>query len=65
MRLELSQATEVEKIRRRPMETNINPSLQEDESIVGPMEELIENQVDPNEPNCIVKIGNGLQKELA
>ena len=47
------------------METNIDPRLQEDESIAGPMEELIEIQVDPNEPSRVVKIGNGLKKELA
>ena len=29
------------------------------------MEELIEIQVDPNEPNNVVKIGKGLKKELA
>ena len=47
------------------METNINPYLQEDESIVGPVEELTEIQVDPNEPSCVVKIDKGLKKELA
>ena len=46
------------------METNINPHLQEDESTTGPMEELTEIKVDPNEPSCIVKIDKGLRKEL-
>ena len=47
------------------METNIDPYLQEDESIVGPMEELTEIQVDCNEPSRVVKISKGLKKELA
>ena len=40
MALELPQVMEVEKTSRGPMETNIDPRLQEDELIVGPMEEL-------------------------
>ena len=55
----------VEKISQGLMETNIDPHLQEDESTVGPMEELIEIQLEPNEPSCVVKIGKGLKKELA
>ena len=47
------------------METNIDPYLQEDKSIAGPMEELTEIQVDPNKPSRVVKIGKGLTKELA
>ena len=47
------------------METNIDPLLQEDESTTGPVEELTEIQVDPNEPSCIVKINKGLKKEVA
>ena len=47
------------------METNIDPHLQEHESTVGPMEELTEIQVDPNEPSHVVKIGKELKKELA
>ena len=47
------------------METNIDPRLQEDESTTGPMEELIEIQVDPNEPSRVVKIKKGLKEELA
>ena len=33
---------EVEKTSRGPMETNIDPRLQEDESTTGPVEELTE-----------------------
>ena len=29
------------------------------------MEELTEIQVDPNKPNCVVKISKGLKNELA
>ena len=47
------------------METNINPRLQEDESIVGPVEELVDVQVDPNELSHVTKIGKRLNKELA
>ena len=39
---ELPQAIEVEKISCGPIETNIDPYLQEDESIVGPVEKLTE-----------------------
>ena len=56
----------VEKISQEPMETNIDPRLLEDEStVVEPIEELIEIQVDPNEPCHVVKIDKGLRKELA
>ena len=47
------------------METNIDPCLQEDESTVGPVEELTEIQVDPNELSCVVKIDKGLKGERA
>ena len=47
------------------METNIDPRLQEDESIAGPMEELTEIQVEPNESSRVVKIDKGLKKVLA
>ena len=47
------------------METNIDPYLQEDESIMGSVEELTEIQVDPNEPSRVVKIEKRLKKELA
>ena len=57
---ELPQDMEVEKITRGSMETNIDLCLQEDESIVRLVEELIEIQVDPNEPSRVVKIGKGL-----
>ena len=63
--LELPQAIEVEKISQGPMETNIDTCLQEDESTTGPVEELTEIKVDPNEPSYVVKIGKGLKKELA
>ena len=46
------------------MEINIDPHLQKDESTVGPVEELIEIQVDPSKPNHVVKINKGLKKEL-
>ena len=47
------------------METNIDPYLQEYESTTGPVKELTEIQVDPNEPSLVVKIGKGVKKELA
>ena len=46
------------------METNIDPCLQEEEPTTGPIEELSEVQVDPNEPNRVIKIGKGLKGEL-
>ena len=55
---------EVEKISKGPMETNIDPRLQEDESTTGPIKELIEVQVDPSEPIRVIKIGKGLKREL-
>ena len=39
-RPKLPQAMEVEMVSRGPMDTNINPSLEEDESTAGPIEEL-------------------------
>ena len=62
---ELPQAIEVEKTSQGPMETNIDPRLQEDESTARPVEELIEIRVEHNEPSRVVKIGKGLKKELA
>ena len=56
---------EVEKISQGLMETNIDPHPQEDESTTGPVEELVEIWVDPNKPSRVVKIDNGLNKELA
>ena len=47
------------------MEINIDPRLQEDESTTGPVEELVNVQVDPNEPSLVIKISKGLNKELA
>ena len=46
------------------METNINPRPQKDKSTVGPIEELNEIQVDPNEPSRVVKINKWLKGEL-
>ena len=56
---------EIEKISRGQIETNINPGLQEDESITGPVEELTKIQVDPNKPIRVIKIGKGLKRDLA
>ena len=56
---------EVEKTSKGSMETNIDPRLQEDESTAGLVEELVDVQVDPNKPSHIIKIGEGLSKELA
>ena len=48
-----------------PIETNTDPHLQEDESTAGPVEELFDVHVDPNKPSHVIKIGKGLNKELA
>ena len=56
---------EVEKTSKWPIKTNIDPRLQEDESTIGLVEELIDIQVDPNEPSRIIEINKGLNKELA
>ena len=48
-----------------PIETNIDPRLQEDKSIAGLVEELVDVQVDPNEPSYVIKVGKELNKELA
>ena len=48
-----------------PMETNIDPYLQEVESTTGPIEELVDVHMDPNEPSYVIKIGKRLNKELA
>ena len=61
----LPQAMDVEKTSQGPMETNIDPCLQEGKSTTAPVEELTEIQVDPNEPSCVIKIGKGLKKKLA
>ena len=62
---ELPHAMDVEKTSRWPIETNINPYLQEDESTTRLVEELIEILVDSNEHSRVVKIDKGLEKELA
>ena len=56
---------EVEKTSAWLMETNIDPRLLEDESTIGPIEESINVQIDPSEPGCVVKIDQGMQRELA
>ena len=48
-----------------PIETNIDPRLQEDEPVVRPMEELVEVQVDPVEPCRVLKIRKNLESGLA
>ena len=48
-----------------PMKTNIDPCLQEEESTLWLIEELMEIHVDPNEPSRVVKIGKCLSSELA
>ena len=45
------QMLEVERKSRGPMETNIDPCLQEEESTARPIEKLVEIQVDPNDPS--------------
>ena len=47
---------EIEKKNKGPMETNIDPRLQEDESTAGPVKELVDIQVDPNEPRLVRKL---------
>ena len=47
------------------MEKNIDPHLQEDKSTIGPVEELVNAQMDPNETSHVIKIDKGLNKELA
>ena len=47
------------------MKINIDPHLQEDESTTKPIKELIKVQGDLSEPSRVVKIGKGLQGELA
>ena len=56
---------EVEKVSKGPMETNIDPRLQEEESTARPIDELVEIQIDPIEPSRVVKVGKGLSGELA
>ena len=56
---------EVEKVSKGPMETNIDPFLQEKESAAKPIKELVDIQVEPKESCRVVKIGKGLSSELA
>ena len=63
-REELPQIMEVEKTSIGSMETNIDPHLKEDKSTAGVIKELIEVQVDANEPSHVVKIDKRLQEEL-
>ena len=60
----LPQGMVVEKTSRGSMESNIDPHLQEDESTVGPVEELTKIHINPNKPSRVVKIGKRLKKEL-
>ena len=55
---------EMERKSRDPMETNIDPCLKEGESTAGTIKDLVEIQVDPNEPSLVVKIGKCLSSEL-
>ena len=64
-RKELPQTMEVEKTSKGPMEINVDPRLQEDESTTEPVEELVDIQVDPNEPSRFIKISKRLSRELA
>ena len=60
----LPQTMEVEKTSKWSVERNIDPYLREEESTARPIEELIKVQMDPSEPNRVVKIGKGLKNEL-
>ena len=55
----------VERTSKGLMEKNIDPGLEEDESTAGPVEELFDIQVDPNEPSRVITLGKWLNKELA
>ena len=65
MEPELPQAMEVKKISRGPMETNIDPRLQEDESSAEPVEELTEIQLNPDKLSCVVKIGKRVKERTS
>ena len=56
---------EVEKVSKGPMETNIDPRWQEEESTAGPIEELVEIPMDPMEPSRVLKVGKGLSNKLS
>ena len=56
----LPQVLEEEKTNNGPMEKNIDPCLQEEESTAG----LIDIQVDPSEPSQLIRIGKELKSKL-
>ena len=56
---------EVEKVSKGPMEINIDPRLQGEESTAGPIEELVEIQVNPKEPSRVVKVDKCLSSKRA
>ena len=62
---ELPRVMEVEKLSGGPMKTNIDPHLQEEESIAEPIEELVKIQVDSKEPSRVVKVDKCLSSKLA
>ena len=47
-----------------PIKMNIDPLLQEEDPTIGPIEELVEVQVDSKEPSRVVKVGKCLGREL-
>ena len=55
---------EIKKASKEPMETNINPRLQEEESTARPIEELIEILMDPKEPSRVIKVSKCLNNKL-
>ena len=65
MKKKLPQMMEVGRPSMGPMQTSIDSHLQEKELIVGPIEELVEVQVDLKEPSRVVKIGKCLSNKLA
>ena len=62
---ELPWMMNVEKVSKGPMETNIDTCLHEEESTAGPIEELVEIQMDSKEPSRVVKVRKCLSSELA
>ena len=55
---------EVKKVCNGPMETNIDPHLQEEKSTDGSIEELVEIQMNPKEQSQVVKVGKCLSRDL-
>lgn len=47
-----------------PMETNIDPPVQEEEPLAGSVVELLEIHVGLNERSHVLKIGKNLENEL-